>query len=147
MSRYDDHAEMRVQPDPLDGDGRHHRGAITVLIVESDRPTLRTIRRALESDGRFGTVSAVATGDDAVDRSVDVDVVVVDLCFVHGLGALGTISRIARLAGHPRILGLSRRGEDWLTLAARCEGADDVLDWPEDQGGLVERLTRATQPA
>ncbi len=150
---HDDYAEMRVQPAPaieVRVSQCHDLPAVHVLVAESDRATLMLIRRALASDQRFGTISFVATGDEAVSKSLDVDVVVVDLRSVRGLGALGTISRIARQPGHPRILGLSRPGEEWLRLAARCEGADDVVDWPDDvegEDGLAERLAKVAQPA
>lgn len=153
---HDDYAEMKAQPAPAIAvrvTQCHDLPAVNVLIAESDRPTLRLIRKVLASDQRFGTVSFVATGDEAVRRSPEVDVVLVDLRCVRGLGALGTISRIARRAGHPRILALSRSGEEWLSLAARCEGAEDVVDWPPEDGGdggdrgLAERLAKAAQPA
>lgn len=160
---HDDYAEMRVQPAPAIAvrvTQCHDLPAVNVLVVESDRSTLRLIRRALASDQRLGTVSFVATGDEAVRRSSEVDVVLVDLRYVRGLGSLGTISRIARRPGHPRILALARSGAEWLSLAARCEGAEDVVDWPPDgedggDGGqaeglderLAERLAKAAQPA
>lgn len=156
---HDDYAQMRVQPAPAVAvrvtQCHDLPAAVNVLIAESDRATLRLMRRALASDQRLGTVSFVATGDEAVRRSSEADVVLVDLRYVRGLGALGTISRIARRPGHPRILALSRTGAEWLSLAARCEGAEDVVDWPpgdEDDGqggagGLAEILAKAAQPA
>lgn len=150
---HDDYAEMRVQQAPAIAvrvTQCHDLPGVHVLVAESDRATLMLIRQALASDPRFGIISFVATGDEAVSQSLEVDVVVVDLRSVRGLGALGTISRIARQPRHPRILGLARPGEEWLRLAARCEGADDVVDWPDDaegEGALAERLAKVARPA
>lgn len=122
----------------------HDVPEISVLVAGSDDSTRQAIRVALASDQRFGAITEVASGDEALDQAPLVDVVVVDLRAVSGLGALGTIHRIVGRPGRPFVVGLSRRGEEWLSLAAHEEGADDVLDWPEDRAVVADRLLWAT---
>lgn len=125
----------------------HDLPEISVLIAESDDSTRWAVRHELERDERFGPISEVTAGDEAVRQAEMVDVVVVSLRSVCGLGALGTINRIARRPHHPTIVGLSERGEEWLSLAARSEGADDVVEWPGDGPQLARRVLHARHPA
>lgn len=119
---------------------------LTVLIAESDPTTRTAICRLLEDDRRFGAISRVPTGDEALTLALEADVVVVDLRSVRGLGALGTINRIARRSNRPPIVGLARHGEEWLSAAARCEGADDIVEWPEEAAELNVRLLAVVRP-
>ena len=131
----------------VEGAQCHDLPEISVLIAERNEGTRSSIRRALAADDRFGPVSEVAAGDDAVRRADDVDLVVVGLHSVTGLGALGAINRIARRAHHPSIVGICPRGEEWLGRAARTEGADDVIEWPEDGALVARRLAHAAHPS
>lgn len=117
-------------------------GPVSVLLAESDEAARSSILQALESDSRILAVQAVASGDEAISGSSDVDVVVVDLRSVRGLGALGTIRRIAAGDGHPAIVAVDRDGVDWLDRAALVEGAADVVAWPSEQLHIAERLVR-----
>jgi CheY-like chemotaxis protein len=129
------------------GTGADAPGAeVSVLVADSDPQTRDEIRRLLRADVRFGRITEVTAGDEAVRLAEKVDVVVVDLRSVRGLGSLGTINQIAGRSGHPAIVGLNETGVEWLSLAARCEGADDVVDWPDDGVGLAERLLQAARP-
>jgi len=118
---------------------------IAVLVAESDPSTRAELHDLLERDGRFGVVSDAVDGDGAVARAVEVDLVVVDLS-VAGLGALGAIEHIRRGGMTPVVVGLSRSGNAWLSRAARSEGAEDVVEWPDDQSQLCDRLARAVDP-
>ncbi len=152
---HDDYAELKGEsvpapPAPVRGAQCHDVPDvldITVLIAESDPVTQAEICRLLEKDVRFGAISKVPTGDEALTLALEVDVVVVDLRTVRGLGALGTISQIARRPVRPPIVGLARHGEEWLSLAARCEGADDIIDWPQEASELAQRLLTAVHLA
>lgn len=150
---HDEYPKTRAQPGPavpVEVTQCHDVPEVTeivVLVAESDRSTMSVIRTALESDLRFRRILAVTSGDEAVLHSGRVDVVVVDLRLASGLGSLGTISQIARRPGHPHIVALSRRPDEWLCQAARCEGADEILDWPDTEENLTERLAHAAKAA
>lgn len=124
----------------------HDPGEISVLIAGSDGITRSRIREALAADERVGDVAEVAACDDALDRCDGVDVVVMGLRSSSGLGPLGAISQIARRSNHPSIVAISPPDEPWLQYAAREEGADQVVDWPQDEGDLVRTVIEAAHP-
>ncbi len=128
----------------VEGAQCHDVTGIDVLIADSDPAIRARVRDLLQTDERFGTIWEVAAGDEAVAHALDVDVVVVDLRACNGLGPLGAIGRVARGEGHPPVVGLGRPGEEWLDLAARVEGATDIVEWPDDAAELGDRLVRAT---
>ncbi len=139
-------ASMTVEPPhaPL-GAQCHDIPEINVLIADADPGIRSRLRRLLEADGRFGAITEVSAGDEAVVRSTapDIDLIVVDLRAVRGLGALGAIGQIRRQASHPPVVALGRSGEDWLELAARREGAVDIVEWPDQEADLRNRLVLA----
>jgi len=135
------------------GDVRMPQGAachdsmeISVLIAGSDGSTRSRIHAALDADERVGAVTEVAACDDAVRHCEEVDVVVMGLRTMSGLGPLGAISEIARRPGHPSIVAVSPADEPWLDQAARAEGADDVVDWPDGADELVRAVIDAAHP-
>lgn len=121
----------------------HDPAEISVLIAGSDEPTRSRIRQVLMDHGQVARVREVALCDEAVSRCDDVDVVVMGLRSRSGLGPLGAISQIARRPHHPSIVAISSRGETWLDQAARAEGADRVVYWPDDEPELVQAVVRA----
>lgn len=129
------------------GTSCHDPAEISVLIAGSDDSTRSRIHRALAADDRVGAVSEVAACDDALRRCDDVDVLVVGLRSKSGLGPLGAISQIARRSSRPSIVAVSPAGEPWLDLAARAEGADDVIDWPDGEQHLVQAVVQSVHPA
>lgn len=124
----------------------HDAMDISVMIAGSDDSTRSRIHRALAADERVGAVTEVAACDDALRRCDEVDVVVVGLRSKSGLGPLGAISQIARRSTRPSIVAISPAGERWLDLAARAEGADEVVDWPDGERQLVRAVIDAAHP-
>jgi CheY-like chemotaxis protein len=122
---------------------RHDQPGLTVLIADSNPAIRASIRHVLESDDRFGAIWEVAGGDEAVAQAPGVDLVLLDLRACQGLGALGAIGQMARPQPHAPIVALGRQGEEWLEMAARHEGAVDIIEWPDDEADLRNRLVRA----
>jgi len=147
--QYPDLRSYRMTDDVRQPEGSvcHDSSEINVLIAGSDGSTRSRIREALAADHRVGAVTEVAACDEAISRCDDVDVVVVGLRSKSGLGPLGAISQIARRPNHPSIVAVSPTGEPWLDHAARAEGANEVVDWPDDEPGLVQTVIAAAHPA
>lgn len=139
------HASVKV--DMPEGAQCHDATEISVLIAGSDGPTRARIREMLAADERVGAISEASVCDDALRRSDEVDVVVVGLRSESGLGALGAINELSRRSTRPAIVALSPVGEAWLDRAAMTEGADQVVDWPDDEMLLVDKVIEAVQPA
>lgn len=146
--QYPELKSYRLSEDVREPEGTtcHDPTEISVLIAGSDGSTRSRIHEALASDERFGSVTEVASCDDALLRCDQVDVVIVGLRSNSGLGALGAISQIARRPSHPSIVAISPADEPWLDLAARAEGADEVLDWPDGEPQLVPAVIKVAHP-
>lgn len=144
---HDDYEAGRV-PAPVPGQDVsgtqcHDRPGLTVLIADSDPAIRAGIRRLLEADERFAAIWEVAAGDEAVAQAPGVDLVLVDLKSCNGLGALGAIGQMVRPYPHAPVVALGRQGEEWLQMAARQEGAVDIIEWPDDGIDLRNRLVQA----
>ena len=113
---------------------------IRVLVAESDPSRTASICEILLSDDRVDSVTSVGDGAAAIAGADSSDVVVIDLA-IKGLGCFGAIGRIHRLANPPRVVAVDPVGDDWKDLAARGEGADEVLVWPRDTAVLVDAVT------
>lgn len=109
-----------------------------VLVVDDERPLAEVVSGYLERDGF--EVTQAYDGQDAVDlaRSVDPDVVVLDL----GLPRLDGIEvcRLLRTFSDCYVVMVTARSEEVDTLIGLSVGADDYLTKPFSPRELVARI-------
>lgn len=101
------------------------RGALRLLVVDDDPTMVRLIRQILQAHG-FGEPEAVGTGEAALARAGDVDVVLLDhqLPDLSGLDLLGAFRNRPR---PPAVVLITAHGNESLAARALREGADDYL--------------------
>ena len=122
------------------------------LLLADDHPVVRAgLRAVLESETGVIVIDDVGTAEAAVARARtgDVDVVLMDLQFGHGMGGIDATRAITSLADAPRVVVLTTYDTDADILAAVEAGASGYLlkDAPPDELVTAVRAAAAGQSA
>jgi DNA-binding response OmpR family regulator len=123
-----------------------------VLLIEDDKPTRSLIQRSLSSHGHSVSEAGQAVAGEALGRSGEFDVLIIDIQLPDGDG-LEICRRLRRDGVTVPILFLTARGEVGDRVAGLEAGADDYLRKPfalAELNARVRALGRrrgATPPA
>ena len=143
-SRYQDSEPTGLQSESMEA--AYPNRKVRVLVASTDPRGRKPLVSALSRDRRIDIVTQVGDGDSVVTRATDFDVAVVDVS-ISGLGVLGVMSSLRRLAPAPVVVVVSRTDAIYLRHACLAEGATDYLVLPDDLPELPERVVRATREA
>lgn len=101
------------------------RAALRVMLVDDDPVMVRLIHQILAAHG-FGTPTAVPTGQEALARAGETDVILLD----QQLPDLSGLEVLAELRGRPNspaVILITAYGNESLVAKALRDGADDYL--------------------
>ena len=116
---------------------------IRVLIVDDDRPFLRSLQELIDRQPELVVIGAAEDGLEAIDlaNELDPDAVVLDV-HMPLLDGVSAAARLRRDRPHLCLIALTGDEAPALHQAVREAGADDVLLKSELVERLLERLTR-----
>jgi DNA-binding NarL/FixJ family response regulator len=122
------------------------------LLLADDHPVVRAgLRAVLESEPGIKVLDDVATAEDAVARARagDIDVVLMDLQFGHGMSGIAATRQITGSPDAPRVIVLTTYDTEADIIAAVEAGASGYLlkDAPPEELVAAVRVAAAGQSA